>query len=206
MMEVLEQAVNKINEMSDKLVSLENHVVMQDRKIEDLNTNKSSNSDSNKSNSDSNKSNSGSNKSNSGKKPQGKVKKSKIDRVEDEKARQLKLLQEKLKGNKTNKVNESSDSDVSSGESLNLRSLKKKLSRKQRDQSRRRVEFRLKQTGAVFPDDDYTSTSSSGTDTKVKCKHKRQIKSGAKVSKRPVLRTELWPHTIANEDDGDDVD
>ena len=34
----------------------------------------------------------------------------------------------------------------------------------------------------------------------------RRIKSGAKVKKRPVVRTELWPHTISNEEDGDEVD
>ena len=31
------------------------------------------------------------------------------------------------------------------------------------------------------------------------------MKSGAKVKQRPVVKTELWPHTIANEEDGEDV-
>ena len=31
------------------------------------------------------------------------------------------------------------------------------------------------------------------------------MKSGAEVKKRPVVKTELWPHTIANEEDGEDV-
>ena len=34
---------------------------------------------------------------------------------------------------------------------------------------------------------------------------RQKVKSGAKIKKRPVVRTELWPHTIANEDDGDNV-
>ena len=33
----------------------------------------------------------------------------------------------------------------------------------------------------------------------------RTIKSGARVKQRPVLRTELWPHTLANEEEGDEV-
>ena len=33
----------------------------------------------------------------------------------------------------------------------------------------------------------------------------RQVKSGTKIKQRPVLKTELWPHTIDNEDDGEDV-
>ena len=31
------------------------------------------------------------------------------------------------------------------------------------------------------------------------------MKSGAKIQKRPVIKTELWPHTIANEDDGENI-
>ena len=33
----------------------------------------------------------------------------------------------------------------------------------------------------------------------------RTIKSGARVKQRPVVRTELWPHTVSNEEDGDEV-
>ena len=38
-----------------------------------------------------------------------------------------------------------------------------------------------------------------------KVKHRHKVKSGAKVKQRPVVRTELWPHTIANEEDGEEV-
>ena len=31
------------------------------------------------------------------------------------------------------------------------------------------------------------------------------MKSGAEVKTRPVVRTELWPHTIANEEDGENI-
>ena len=61
--------------------------------------------------------------------------------------------------------------------------------------------------GAVFPQDSFESSSSSGTVSDMgKTRKKNQIKSGAKVRKRPVVQTELWPHTIANEDDGEEVD
>ena len=38
-----------------------------------------------------------------------------------------------------------------------------------------------------------------------KHKRRRRVKSGTEVKTRPVLQTELWPHTIANEEDGDDI-
>lgn len=49
------------------------------------------------------------------------------------------------------------------------------------------------------------SSVSSGSDSEVekKCKRRRRVKSGAEVKQRPVVRTELWPHTISNEDDGE---
>ena len=31
------------------------------------------------------------------------------------------------------------------------------------------------------------------------------VKSGAEVKMRPDIKTEVWPHTIANEDDGEDT-
>ena len=137
----------------------------------------------------------------------GKVKKT---RVQEERLRQLKVLQEQLKFN--NKA--VSDSDLESRlsepeEEVNAKVIKKKLSKKQRDLCSSKVSSRLRQTGSNFPEDEFESTASSGKDScdfKGSCSHKNKIKSGAKIKKRPVLRTELWPHTIANEDDGDDVD
>ena len=50
--------------------------------------------------------------------------------------------------------------------------------------------------------DSSESTYSSGI---AKKKFRRKVKSGAEVMKRPVVKTELWPHTIANEDDGENI-
>ena len=113
-------------------------------------------------------------------------------------------MQEKLKHKgKASGTSNTSQNSATSDEEIDLKKIKRKMSKKQRDQRDHRMSSRLKQIGAVFPDDDFT-TASSGTDySKAGCKHSsRQIKSGAKVRKRPVIKTELWPHTIANEEDG----
>ena len=82
------------------------------------------------------------------------------------------------------------------------------MSRKERDLVSKKVASKLKEVGAAFPDDDFTSSSSSGKESdsvKGSCKHSKKVKSGAKVKRRPVVKTMLWPHTIANEDDGVEV-
>ena len=68
----------------------------------------------------------------------------------------------------------------------------------------------LKNAGTSFPDDDPddpdSSSNSSGTESDDGNKgksRKHRVKSGAKVKKRPVVKTELWPHTITNEDGGE---
>ena len=88
------------------------------------------------------------------------------------------------------------------------------MPRKMKEDCSATLEAMLKKAGGTFPEEDFSSnsssssSSSSGTDTsevKVKRRHKKHIKSGAKVKKRPVVQTELWPHTIANEEDGEEV-
>ena len=62
--------------------------------------------------------------------------------------------------------------------------------------------------GATFPDKEFESTSSSGTESdsyRKRHRRRRKVKSGASVKKRPVVRTELWPNTFANEEDGEVV-
>ena len=182
--DALIEAVKKIDVLSDTVKRLEHVIVQQGQRLERMEESaKSSSSDS---------------------KPRYKGKK---DRVESEKKRQLKVLQDKLK-EKSREV--SHDSDTSSDNRLDLKSIKKKLSRKQRDLCSSKVAAKLKDVGVAFPEDDFSTTSTSGKDTeseKGSCRHShsKKVKSGAKVKKRPVVKTLLWPHTIANEDDGDDV-
>ena len=111
-------------------------------------------------------------------------------RVEEEKDRQFRVLQEKLKNRKQKA--QPSDEESSDG-GFDLKALRKSLSKKQKNECDRKVAARLKQAGAVFPEDDTDSSSSSGTesDRGRSGRHRRQVKSGAKVKRRPVLRTEL---------------
>ena len=64
---------------------------------------------------------------------------------------------------------------------------------------------RLKQEGAHFPVEDSSSTSSgtSSSESGRKTRRRGKVRSGQKIKKRPVIKTELWPHTIANEEEGD---
>ena len=94
-----------------------------------------------------------------------------------------------------------------------LRSMKNSMSKEKKEESRLRTSYRLKQAGSTFPDDEETETSTSsesGNESAVsssskKSRIKKKVKSGAKVKRRSVVRTELWPHTIANEEDGEDT-
>ena len=131
----------------------------------------------------------------------------KNDRVEEEKKRTLKVCQDKLPARGI--IDTTEEGDPSSDEDPDLRAIRKKMTRKQREDCNRKVASRVEEVGATFPEDSFDTTASSGTDTcsvREKCKHHRQVKSGAKVKKRPVKYTELWPHTIAIEDDAEDVD
>ena len=105
------------------------------------------------------------------------------------------------------KNKEKSDSDESSSDGgHSVQGMKKKMTKKQRDKSQRRVGAVLAKTGSTFPSEE-ESTNSSGTDNDLvqSKKQKRKVKSGAKVRSRPVIKTELWPHTIANEEDAIDA-
>ena len=134
---------------------------------------------------------------------------SKVDRIKEEKERQLKLLKESLK----DKEKENSESEAGSASddslSLNLNVLKNKLSRKKKTKCKKREKDLLEEVGATFPDQEFTSASSSGTDetdnSKFVYRRKKKVKSGASIKKRPVVKTELWPHTIANEEEGEEV-
>ena len=128
--------------------------------------------------------------------------KSKELRAEADKARSLKVVKDKIS-------NDGMFSEEVPDDGADLKGIKKKLTRRQRDQCRQQVDRRMKEAGAVFPDDSFVTTDSSGNESasvKGRCRHSaRQIKSGAKIKKRPVIKTVLYPHTIANEDDGEDI-
>ena len=139
-------------------------------------------------------------KSANGKKKSNSIKE---DRVEAEKDRQLRVLKDKLKkwdekSGDVSSLEEASDSD------LNMKSLRKKMTKKLKNDCEKKLAGKLKQAGAFFPEESTSSGTDSSEGSK-KSRAKKKVKSGAKIKKRPVVRTELWPHTIANEDDGDEV-
>ena len=142
-------------------------------------------------------------------KSKGKKKnKNKSERVEDEKIWQLHLLQDNLRRKPLISYS-SSDSEISSEEATNMKTLKSKMSRRKQDLVGSKLSARLKEAGAMFPEESCETTESSGTESgsvkkKYRCRS-RKVKSGAKIQKRPVIKTELWPHTIANEDDGENI-
>merc|ERR1711888_323268 len=83
------------------------------------------------------------------------------------------------------------------------------MSRRKQDLVGSKLSVRLKEAGAMFPEESCETTESSDTESgsvkkKYMCRSKK-VKSGAKIQKRPVIKTELWLHTIANEDDGENI-
>ena len=188
-------AVEKIDALNERMTLLEDILIAQRG---------ASGSVANDSSSD-NESSSGNKKS---KKHHKKGGKSKLDRVEFERERSLKVMREKLEARKKkNKKKSESEEGSSSDEEVNVKKVRKKMSHRQKLALGHKVSSRLSEAGASFPEDSSTLSEGSGTDTsKVSChRHKKSVKSGAKVRKRPVKRTEIWPHTIANEEDDSNV-
>ena len=144
--------------------------------------------------------------SDSDKSKKGSKSKSKKSQVLKERKRQLKVAREKVRNQK-----DSSDSEnqESSEEEVNLPKIKKKMTKSQREEASSKLAGLLKRAGFTFPDEDYETEETSGTDSSCSnsCSNSRKvkIKSGSKVKKRPVKRQELWPHTIANEESWEDT-
>ena len=151
----------------------------------------------------------------------GKSSKKKKDRAQEDRERTLHLLLEKMTNRNKNGVQTESEDDEevvcdeSSDEESDTKALGKKMPKKMKEDCNAKLEALLRKAGHTFPVEDVSgyasSSSSSGTDTshasdkKVKRKYKKSIKSGAKIKKRPVVKTELWPHTICNEEEGEEV-
>ena len=129
--------------------------------------------------------------------------KSKKDRVEFERDRTLHLLYNKLE--ERDKQGASPSEDYTTEE--DLLGLKKRMPRKLKEESRLKAAYRLSQAGATFPVEETSDCSGMESDVRSSdsVRRRRKVKSGAEVKTRPVIRTELWPHTIANEEEGEGV-
>ena len=143
-----------------------------------------------------------------------KTAKDRKSRMEDEKARGLKVIKEQLRDRGRSDSTSQVEGNGSAASSIfELGEVRKKLSKKQKKVCEQKVSSRINQVGAVFPAEE-TSTSgssgsSSGTDSesgsRCRSSRRRKVKSGAKLIKRPAKQTELWPHTLANEEDGGEL-
>ena len=134
----------------------------------------------------------------------GKNDMSKKSKEKSDKERSLRVSIDALK---SRQETEDSDSEEESSEDdFAIGDMKKKMTKKQKKESKQKLAARIKQVGISFPDEE-SSNQSSGTesDTGRRRSRKKKAKSGEKVKKRPVVRTELWPHTVANEEDGEEV-
>ena len=141
-----------------------------------------------------------------------KVAKDKKGRIQDERTRGLKVIKEKLREReKLDSFSQAEGEESATSSIFELGDVRKKMSKTQKKACDKTMSGRIRQAGAVFPAEETSSssTSSSGTDEsdsgRSRRRSRRKVKSGAKLVRRPVIRTELWPHTVANEDDGEEL-
>ena len=136
-------------------------------------------------------------------------------RLEDEKDRGLAIVRQKLRDKeKLGSVSQTEGETSGASSIFGLSDVRKKMTKKQKKACDDKVAGRIGQAGASFPVEDSSSSSSSyaGTDSESdrsrdsqagrRSRRSRKVKSGAKLVKRPVKQTELWPHTVSNEEDG----
>ena len=128
-------------------------------------------------------------------------------KVEEEKERTLRLMNDKLDAlDRGVHIESDKESLAEERGEENLPRLKKKMTNKQKLECKCKVATTLEKTGSTFPVEDSATTGrsdSSGneSETGARRRRRRKVKSGSNISKRPVIKTELWPHTIANEED-----
>ena len=131
--------------------------------------------------------------------------KDKKDRIEEEKARGLKVMRDQLRDRgRTDSTSQAEGNGSAASSIFELGDVWKKMSKKQKKVCEQKVSGRISQVGAVFQTEESStsgsSSSSSGTNSdsgsrrRSSSRSRRKVKSGAKLIKRPVIRTELWPH------------
>ena len=131
-------------------------------------------------------------------------------RVNEERERTHVVAQDQIRSLRKSRA--PSDSEGQPSEGLLLSDITKTMPREKKERCNSRVSNILSDIGATFPDDDTDaiSSTSSGKESDSSSRRRvrrrvRKVKSGAEIEKRPVIKTELWPHTVANEEDGEGV-
>ena len=189
-------ALGKIDSLSSKFNSLCEVVMEQNSRLSQLEVNKSD-------------SESGSDQAKAlpskGAIPKNKSKKKVVD---EEKDRLHVVVQDHLRSMKKGK--EKTEREDISQEELLISDLLKTMQKGDKKKCSSRVKAILKDVGGILSDDeadDGSSDSSSGkeSDASSRRRTKKKVKSGAKIKRRPVIKTELWPHTMAYEEDGIEV-
>ena len=137
-------------------------------------------------------------------------------RMEEEKDRGLVVVKQKLRDKEKLGSASQTEGETSAVSSIfGLGGRRKKRAKKQKKVRDEKVASRTGLAGEFFPVE-YSSSSGSSyyscTDSESdrsrdsqssrRRRRSRMVKSGAKLIKRPVIRTELWPHTVANEEEG----
>ena len=134
---------------------------------------------------------------------------SKKGSVETEKEMQFNILPVKVKDTRKKEGSQTEEEPTSEVEfDLQVLKYKSLLLGKQKQDSAAKVAATARRSGVRYAREEYNASgSSSGTEYEPRAgrRRRKKIKSGANVSTRPVIQTELWPHTIANEDDGNEV-
>ena len=114
-----------------------------------------------------------------------------------------KVKKQKLRGRGNAEMSSQLEEEAVSDERLNLSALSERTKCKKKHRDVSRVDcFSSDESGTG---DRSSSALSSDSEVGRRRKRRRRVKSGAEVKQRPVVKTELWPHTIANEEDGEDV-
>ena len=197
LLQAFEKAIGKIDELKDEVRSLKEGQQSTQARLGKLEAGRASSDSQARSQSESDRA-----KHHRKEKPKSSKKQEKVD---FEKDRSLKIMEDKLEDRR--RRGESQNDEVFSSDGhFNLQALRKNMSRSEKTECSDKVASTLRQSGAVFPQEEYCASGSSGMESEAGARYsRRKVKSGANISKRPVVQTELWPHTIANEDDIEEV-
>ena len=143
-----------------------------------------------------------------------KASKDKKGRILDERSRGLRVIKDKLREReRLDSFSQVEDEETAGSSIFDLSDVRKKMSKTQKKACDKTMSGRIREAGAVFPAEESSSSGSSysGTEdsdsdrSRRRRRSRRKVKSGAKLVRRSVKHTELWPHTVANEEQGEEL-
>ena len=113
----------------------------------------------------------------------------------------------KYKKARVDKLNSKSQFEISSEEEMRVRAVERcEFKHSTLGNSQKQSKLNLDESiSSAEESSNCGSSESSESDVIPQKQKRRKVKSGAVVKRRPVVKTELWPHTIANEEDGENI-